>query len=79
MPVRLKERERTHFELSLNHVFSLLTRELCVGILGVWFFDFPFPIASKYLSQDPWGGEVARPVQELGTFGPLGLIARTSF
>lgn len=51
-PVRLKERERTNFELSLNHVFSLLTREFCVGILGVWFFDFPFPVAFKYLSQD---------------------------
>lgn len=57
--------------LSLNHVLGLLTRELCMGILGTWAFAFSFLIASKYLSQDLWGGEVAGLMQELGTFGSL--------
>lgn len=50
-------------------------RELCVGALGIWFFDFHFS-SSKYLSWDLWVGEMSVPMQEFESFG---LIACLSF
>lgn len=70
-----KGRERTHFKFKPKPSPCLLSNKVCMGILGIWDFDFSFLIASKYLSQDLWGAEVARLMEELGTFGSLGLIA----